>query len=110
MRATRFITAAVLLAVSYSAWTLSPSYNIATVRYNLNERRYNLPGIYEDIGENNPLLSPHAGIVNLLYGDGSVRATAESLDVHILKSATTRDEGSATELCYSDESAADPAQ
>jgi len=82
---------------NYGDW-LSPSYNIATLRYSLNERRYNLPGIYEDIGANNPLLSPHAGVVNLLYGDGSVRATADSLDVQILKSAATRDEGSAIEL------------
>jgi hypothetical protein len=82
---------------NYGDW-LSPSYNIATVRYSLNERRYNLPGIYEDIGANNPLLSPHAGIVNLLYGEGSVRATSDSLDVQILKSAATRDEGSVTEL------------
>jgi prepilin-type processing-associated H-X9-DG protein len=75
-----------------------PSYNLATVRYRLNEHHYDLPGIYEDIGANNPLLSPHPGIVNLLYGDGSVRAVADSLDVKILKSAATRDEGSATEL------------
>ena len=81
----------------YGDW-LSPSYNVATVRYRLNERRYNLPGIYEDIGANNPLLSPHFGIVNLLFGDGSVRAVADSLDVQILKSAATRDEGSVIEL------------
>jgi prepilin-type N-terminal cleavage/methylation domain-containing protein len=82
---------------NYGDW-LSPSYNIATVRYSLNERRYNLPGIYEDIGANNPFLSPHSGIVNLLYGDGSVRAMSDSLDVQILKSAATRDEGSVIEL------------
>jgi prepilin-type N-terminal cleavage/methylation domain-containing protein/prepilin-type processing-associated H-X9-DG protein len=82
---------------SYGDW-LSPSYNVATVRYRLNERRYNLPGIYENIGANNPLLSPHLGIVNLLYADGSVRAASDSVDVRILKSAATRDEGTLTEL------------
>ena len=82
---------------NYGNW-LSPSYNLATVRYNLNERRYDLPGIYEDIGANNPLLSPHLNAVNLLYGDGSVHATEDSLDVQILKSAATRDEGYATEF------------
>jgi prepilin-type N-terminal cleavage/methylation domain-containing protein/prepilin-type processing-associated H-X9-DG protein len=81
---------------NYGDW-LSPSYNLATVRYSLNERRYNLPGIYENIGANNPLLSAHLGTVNLLYGDGSVRAMADSLDVKVLKSAATRDEG-ATEV------------
>lgn len=82
---------------NYGDW-LSPSYNLATVRYSLNEHRYDLPGIYENIGANNPLLSPHLGIVNLLYCDGSVRAMAESLDIQILKSAATRDDGFAVEL------------
>jgi prepilin-type N-terminal cleavage/methylation domain-containing protein/prepilin-type processing-associated H-X9-DG protein len=77
---------------NYGDW-LSPSYNLATVRYRLNERRYNLAGIYENIGANNPLLSAHLGTVNLLYADGSVRAMADSLDVQVLKSAATRDEG-----------------
>jgi prepilin-type N-terminal cleavage/methylation domain-containing protein len=81
----------------YDDWRI-PSYNIATVRYRLNERRFNLPGIHEDIGANNPLLSPHMGIVNLLYGDGSVHATADSLDVRILKSAATRNDSSAAEF------------
>jgi prepilin-type N-terminal cleavage/methylation domain-containing protein/prepilin-type processing-associated H-X9-DG protein len=82
---------------NYGDW-LSPSYNLATVRYSLNERRYDLPGIYENIGANNPLLSPHAGTVNLLYGDGSVRPASDSLDVRVLKSIATRDEGSIAEL------------
>jgi prepilin-type N-terminal cleavage/methylation domain-containing protein len=81
---------------NYGDW-LTPSYNLATVRYSLNERRYDLPGIYEDIGANNPLLSAHFGIVSLLYGDGSVRAMADSLDVQILKAAATRDEGFAAD-------------
>lgn len=79
---------------NYGDW-LKPSYNIVTVRYALNEHRYNLPGVYEDIGANNPLLSAHPGIVNLLYCDGSVAATADSLDIQILKSAATRDDGDA---------------
>lgn len=82
---------------NYGDW-LTPSYNLATVRYSLNENRYGLPGIYEDIGANNPLLSAHLGIVNLLFGDGSVRAMADSLDVQILKAAATRDEGSPTDF------------
>ena len=82
---------------NYGDW-MSPSYNIATVRYNLNERRFDLPGIHESIGANNPLLSPHLGTVNLLYGDGSVHAVADSLDLKLLKSAATRDDSSAIEL------------
>ncbi len=76
----------------YDDW-LMPSYNLTTIRYHLNEHRYDLPGIYEDTGANNPLLSAHPGIVNLLYCDGSVRGTEDSLDVGILKAAATRDNG-----------------
>lgn len=81
---------------NYGDW-LTPSYNIVTIRYRLNERRYDLPGVYEDIGANNPLLSAHAGIVNLLYCDGSVIAAADSMDIQVLKSAATRDDGELTD-------------
>jgi prepilin-type N-terminal cleavage/methylation domain-containing protein/prepilin-type processing-associated H-X9-DG protein len=73
---------------------LLPTYNLATVRYSLNEHRYNLPGVYIDRGANNPLLSPHAGVVHLLYCDGSVHATADSIEVVVLKSLASRDDGS----------------
>jgi type II secretory pathway pseudopilin PulG len=76
----------------YDDW-LMPSYNLTTVRYHLNEHQYNLPGIIEDAGANNPLLSAHVGIVNLLYSDGSVRGVPDSLDITILKAAATRDDG-----------------
>jgi prepilin-type processing-associated H-X9-DG protein len=76
----------------YFDW-LAPSYNLATVRYRLNERRYNLPGVYYDIGANNPLLSPHPGIVNLLFCDGSVHGVNDSTEVLVLKSQVTRDDG-----------------
>jgi prepilin-type processing-associated H-X9-DG protein len=75
----------------YLDW-LAPAHNLATVRYRLNERRYELPGIYIDIGANNPLLSPHPQVVNLLFCDGSVRAVNESIEVNVLKSLATRDD------------------
>jgi prepilin-type processing-associated H-X9-DG protein len=73
---------------------LFPTYNLSTVRYSLNERRYDLPGIYRDRGANNPLISPHAGVVHLLYCDGSVHAAADSMDVVVLKLQASRDDGS----------------
>ena len=76
---------------NYGSW-LVPSYNLATLRYSLNERRYDLAGVWLDHGANNPLLSPHPGIVNVLYCDGSVHALDDSLDVNILKSLATRDD------------------
>jgi hypothetical protein len=75
---------------NYSDW-LSASFNLATVRYPLNERRYDLPGIYRGGGANNPLLSPHPGIVNLLRCDGSVQSVDDSIAVDVLKSLSTRD-------------------
>jgi prepilin-type processing-associated H-X9-DG protein len=75
----------------YGSW-LIPSYNLATVRYPLNEHRYYLPGVDLDHGANNPLLSPHPGIVNLLYCDGSVHAVEDSMDINLLKSLATRDD------------------
>jgi prepilin-type processing-associated H-X9-DG protein len=81
---------------NYSDW-LAPSYNLATIRYQLNEHRFELPGVSDDIGANNPLLSPHPGIVNLLYCDGSVHAVHDSMEINLLKSLATRDDsGGAT--------------
>jgi prepilin-type N-terminal cleavage/methylation domain-containing protein len=71
----------------------SPSYNLATVRYRLNERRYELPGVWEDRGANNPLISPHVGTVHLLYCDGTVAAVDELLPVETLQKLATRDDG-----------------
>jgi hypothetical protein len=75
----------------YTDW-MAPSYNLTTVRYRLNEHRYDLPGIYFDSGSNNPLLSPHPQVVNLLCCDGSVRGASELMDVAVLKSFSTRDD------------------
>jgi prepilin-type processing-associated H-X9-DG protein len=85
-------TYAVGVPPNYGSW-LVPSYNLATVRYRLNEHRYDLPGVYLDHGANNPLLSAHPGVVNLLYCDGSVHSVNDSLEVDLLKSLATRDDG-----------------
>jgi prepilin-type processing-associated H-X9-DG protein len=80
----------------YNDW-LASSYNLTTVRYRLNEHRYDLPGVYFDGGANNPLLSAHPGVVNLLYCDGSVHAADDSMAIEVLKSLATRDDGLQTE-------------
>jgi prepilin-type processing-associated H-X9-DG protein len=72
---------------------LTPTYNVTTVRYPLNERSYDLPGIDLDHGANNPLVSPHPHTVNLLYCDGSVHTAEDTMDIEVLKSAGTRDDG-----------------
>ncbi|QDV75092.1 DUF1559 domain-containing protein [Botrimarina mediterranea] len=77
---------------------VSPAYNVTTVRYPLNTKRYELPGVNDNRGPNNPLLSAHPGIVNAAMLDGSVRALHESLEVIELKNLATRDDGAATRL------------
>jgi prepilin-type N-terminal cleavage/methylation domain-containing protein len=84
-------TVALGVPPEYADW-LAPSYNLTTLRYHLNERRYNLPGIHNDIGANNPLISGHPSIVNILNCDGSVRAMDESAEIVVLKSLATRDD------------------
>jgi prepilin-type N-terminal cleavage/methylation domain-containing protein/prepilin-type processing-associated H-X9-DG protein len=72
---------------------LAISYNLTTIRYPLNEHRYDLPGIYFEAGANNPLLSTHPGTVNVLRCDGSVHAADDSIALDVLKSLSTRDDG-----------------
>ncbi|MBA4106590.1 MAG: hypothetical protein C0485_12600 [Pirellula sp.] len=71
----------------------APSWNITTIRYGLNERDYTLPGVSNNRGPNNPLLSPHAEGVNVVLGDGSVHLLSSEYDVLALKRSATRDDG-----------------
>ncbi len=48
----------------YTGGTHPSSWNITTIRYPPNIHEYYLPGIFNDHGANNPLLSPHPGGVN----------------------------------------------
>jgi len=88
-------TYALKVPPQYENW-LWPAYNLATIRYGLNEHRYDLAGIDLDHGANNPLLSSHPDVVNVLYCDGSVHGHNDSLDVNILKTLATRDDGAST--------------
>lgn len=73
-----------------------PSYNITTIRYAPNMRSYSQPGILNDHGPNNPLVSAHPNGVNVCLLDGSVRFLAEAIDISTLKSLATRDDGQIT--------------
>ena len=70
-----------------------PSWNVTTIRYPINTRNYNQPGIDDDRGANNPLVSAHPGGVYGLFGDGSVRFLADETDLLALKQLATRDDG-----------------
>jgi prepilin-type N-terminal cleavage/methylation domain-containing protein len=77
----------------YAAGIPSPSWNITTIRYAPNMRDYTQPGIRDDRGANNPLLSSHSGGVEGLILDGSVRLLSTDMDVISLKRLATRDDG-----------------
>ncbi|TWT95409.1 hypothetical protein Pla108_35570 [Botrimarina colliarenosi] len=74
---------------------ISPAYNITTVRHALNRREYELPGVLDNRGPNNPLVSPHPGVVQAALVDGSVRAIADTLAVDELRRLATRDDAGA---------------
>lgn len=67
------------------------AWNTTSVRYELNRSDYELPGILDDRGPNNPLNAPHPGVVHVATLDGSVRALADTLPIGELKRMATRD-------------------
>ncbi|HEY4308723.1 MAG TPA: DUF1559 domain-containing protein [Pirellulales bacterium] len=69
------------------------SYNITTVRYRPNMRDYTQPGIINDHGPNNPLVSSHPGGVHAAVADGAVHFLNDNMDVTVLKALSTRDDG-----------------
>jgi prepilin-type processing-associated H-X9-DG protein len=68
-------------------------WNITTIRYPPDMRDYTKPGIKDDHGPNNPLVSAHPGGVNGVMVDGAVRFFSDSTDVWLLKQLATRDDG-----------------
>jgi prepilin-type N-terminal cleavage/methylation domain-containing protein len=71
-------------------------YNMTTIRGRLNDRSINSAGVCGYgawQGTNNPLLSPHTGIVMGALCDGSVRALDEALDVTTLSHLADIDDG-----------------
>jgi prepilin-type N-terminal cleavage/methylation domain-containing protein len=70
-----------------------PAWNITTIRYPPNTRRYGLPGIEQERGPNNPLVSPHPGGVNAVFAAGAVHFIADEVDLLIFKKLATRDDG-----------------
>ncbi|AMV16799.1 DUF1559 domain-containing protein [Planctomyces sp. SH-PL14] len=63
---------------------VTDSYNITTLRYPPNSH-YNQPGVHQNKGPNNPLTSPHTGMVHVCMGDGAVRAIDDSIEMKTFK-------------------------
>jgi prepilin-type N-terminal cleavage/methylation domain-containing protein/prepilin-type processing-associated H-X9-DG protein len=77
-----------------------------TIRYRINQKTGWKPAPYDGVindpningrwmyeGANVPLVSAHAGGVNALFGDGSVRFLSDSIDILTLARLATRDDG-----------------
>ena len=67
--------------------------NLTTIRYPPNLREYPAPGVDWERGPNNPLTSPHGGVVNVLLLDGSVTTVEDEIGVLAMKQLATRDDG-----------------
>ncbi len=70
-----------------------PCYNLTTVRYPPGTNNYDLPGVHENHGANNPLLSAHDGGIFCLFTDGSVQFISDSIDMTTYRRLATRDDG-----------------
>ncbi|HVK08700.1 MAG TPA: DUF1559 domain-containing protein [Gemmataceae bacterium] len=77
------------------------AFNVTTVRYRINQKTgwANAPGncgsqgVCDNTGQNIPLNSAHAGGVNALLGDGSVRFVRDSISLQVLGQLAIRDDG-----------------
>lgn len=68
-------------------------WNLTVVRYGVNDRRWENPGVGDDYyGQNRPFASRHPGGVNVLLCDGSARFLREAVGLDTLYSLSDRDD------------------
>jgi hypothetical protein len=70
-----------------------PCYGVTTLKYPPNSSDYSRPGIRNNHGPNNPLLSTHPGGVIGLMGDGSVHFIKETVSMTMLRRIVSRKDG-----------------
>ncbi len=68
-------------------------FNLTSVRYQPGTRNYNLPGVLDNHGPNNPLISAHTGGTHALFADGHVQFLSNNMNLRTLKWIATRDDG-----------------
>jgi len=73
------------------------AYNIVSIRYPVGYRT-DAPGMSDNGGWNNPILSPHPNAANSLRCDGSVALLSESTDIVVLRWLAIRDDGQVANL------------
>jgi prepilin-type N-terminal cleavage/methylation domain-containing protein/prepilin-type processing-associated H-X9-DG protein len=88
-------------------WNEWLSRHSTTVRYPINEKRWNLSGIQNLVvtttttqGINRPIQSAHAGGANVVFGDGSVRMLSDGTTIQTLYNLANRDDGNAIDANY----------
>lgn len=74
----------------------TPSWNITTVRYPPGMQSYESPGVLENHGPNNPLLSGHPSGVCAVFADGSTHFLVNSISMPALHALATRDDQAVT--------------
>lgn len=81
----------------YDGGLMRPPWNITTIRYPPNMRDYMQPGIDDNRGANNPLVSAHPGGVHVALLCGTAQFVSNDVDVVVLKRLATRDDGGSVE-------------
>jgi prepilin-type N-terminal cleavage/methylation domain-containing protein len=73
-------------------------FNLTTIRYPINMNTYNVAGVFDNHGSNNPILSAHPGGAQGCLTDGSVRFLADTTQLDLLKKMACRDDGLTVEM------------
>jgi len=69
-------------------------FNLTAIRYPVGTKVcWGLPGVFDNHGSNNPLLSAHPGGCQILLTDASSRFLSNTTDLLLLKYLATRDDG-----------------
>jgi type II secretory pathway pseudopilin PulG len=75
-----------------TAGSYERTFNLTTINYPIGMNTFGVPGVGDNKGPNNPLLSAHPGGINAALGDGSVRFISKTLDMLTLRRLATRDD------------------
>ena len=67
-------------------------FNLTSIRYPVGTRDFSLPGICDNKGANNPLLSAHPGGAQICLTDASARFLSETTDLETLKILADRND------------------
>ena len=73
-------------------------FHATTVRYAINTKSRELPGVAPNWGANLPLASEHPGGVNVALGDGAVLFLNDGTEMGVLKRLATKDDGQAASV------------